>query len=499
MTWVDWLFWPVAQADRWVRGQMDLPPGLDGVPSEFFFLSVMTLLMLALLAFGVFNLLSRVRSLLERVVRWAFRGRRLEEIERAATTFASCSSVLSWAGGRTGVIIAPTPEPSPRLPGQVKHRAGRWATRVALAAFKVPFGLLRFLWWWLRNPLGLYLLLGLLWVESRDNVMNLANEGLSWLGFLVSPAGLSVVALIVSALTLLLDHGLTARVRGRNAYQRDQAQRVEEVLARAASSAGSLVGHLEEALVEVVDTHEWRLCSAMEFAAGGQFRMVGGQLHQTSGLGRCRRMHSCGPEWAAAEPLRCLRGPGSEWDPAQKAVEDCVALTEVLNAGDVGFWEVFRRSPWGARALLVQFVSRRESGGRDERLPVGVRVLRRRTLEKQGEARIERFKRQANVNGFVTARSEFHEAEEASVGRVNAPDRMSGPDVACLPQLGDSDCLRTEVEECLDAIGRDAADQLERDVWYACLLRAEAERFVLAVEKWQRPRGLLSRIIGRAG
>lgn len=466
MTWIDWLFRPLVWfIHRLVETSGEsLPAGLEGVAMIFMVTSLFTLFGIVSFSFVSSALLRRTDWALETAFRWSTRGSDLEVHAAAATRYVAVHALIMKIHRWTGVVLGSPPERSERLRTKEGRRISRALVR-ALLSIPHAVGLaLRFVWGWVRYPAGAYILAGALWMQYRPDVEAALNSGKGLVAAVATPQGLTVLAVIFAGATVMLDHGLTPRVRGRNAFQQRLAVDAEGRLHALVPLAKAMVTHLESGLDQVVRTHDSVGASAVEHATKGTFSLLDGRLHRLAlRTNSLIRQGSHQPDWESTEPLRHF-GPGPEgWDPAAEARGVHLEIANLLCDFDE-FKAILAQAPPGARPFLLDVrTANLTRSWTDDVLPTGAYRLSRHHIERRSKSLIEDNRLAAILR------------------RPAGEDRDQ--------QLGAR----------LDELVAEWNESAHETVWEASVLHAKTARFVTAVRGWQEPAGWGRRLGLRLG
>ncbi len=357
--------------------QLTFPRDSSSALIVFIFVSFATVIGLAFVGFAMHAILERLDIGLLRILRWSARGTDVGTLRRATERYLTLSSVLSRWRTWTGVAYVPARSAPRRLPSPQSSRpqqAFRALVRLILA---VPAGallMLRGTWAWVTYPLGAYLLLGSVWVTIHPDLVIAAGTAAAVWGALSSPYALAILGVLLAAATVSLDHGLTARLRGRNAFRRERAAHAEETLAAMRAGCNDVLDAIDRGLDEIVDATEVVVRTALAHATADEYMLIEGRVEKVAPA-RARRWGHwdiSSPEWQTEEPL-LHRGPHGkpDWDPAAALA---TALRQVQDSGPdkARFWTTHRQAPRPARDLLWEVSSPWGSRPADEQLAVGL-------------------------------------------------------------------------------------------------------------------------------
>ena len=466
MTWIDWLFRPLTwliQVLVEASGE-SMPAGLEGVASIFLVTSVIVFFAIVSCSFLASALLLSTDRALATAFRWSTRGSDLKVHAAAAARYVAMHALLVKIHRWTGVVLGAPNEGSERIRDNGGHRLSRSLVRLMLS---VPQGVgvvLRFAWGWIRYPVGAYLLAGAVWMQYRPGLDAAVNDGKGLLAALATPQGLAVLAAILAGATVMLDHGLTPRVRGRNAFQQQQAVEAERRLHALVPLAKSMASHLESGLDEMVRTHEIVGASAVERVTHGDFSVLDGHLHR---LSRRRsplsRLASHDADWESDEPLRQIGPEAEPWDPAADLRGVHLQITQLVQ-DDAEFMTTLGQSPSDARPFLweVRTVHLTRHWTEDT-LPTGAYRLSREHVERRAKSLIE-------------------DHQLAAILR-----RPAGED------------RDKQLDARLDELVADWNESAHETAWRASVLHAKTARFVSSVHGWQKPAGWRRRLGLRLG
>lgn len=464
MTWIDWLFAPLAWLVERIDGQTGAIDSLGvlGVVALFVTVSVIAFIAWPLLAVGAHVLLMNIDAWLESAFRWSVRGSDLKLVRQGAERYVAVAYVLSRARSWTGVGLGLPERDAVKLPGTNRGRVVKALTRGVLATPRLLAASLRFLLFWIRHPLGAYILLGSVWLHYRPDLEDAIRSGRGVVSGLAKPSGLAWVAVLVAAAAVILDHGLPPRVRGRNSHHREAATNAEMTLSRMRGSVVSLVDNIDASLEEVARASESVVASAVEHVTQGRFLVLGSEVHQIKEERRrsVGGFIAHGPDWNPDDPLRHYRSDHEDWEPSAAVDADWDVLTGLVGEAE-SFSALSRQAPRPARALLWELYSRSYLlPDAEPSRPIAAVLLGRDRLEQRGHRIITDFQ----LKGL-------HE------GKVEQRD------------------FQVQLRELV----RGAHDDFERDAWRVSLLRAQVERFSHSVESWQRTRGWWRRLGLRLG
>ncbi len=262
----------------------------------------------------------------------------------------------------------------------------------------------------------------------------------------------------------MLDHGLTPRVRGRNAFQQQLAVDAEGKLHALVPLARAMATHLESGLDQVVRTHDSVSASAVEHATKGTFSLLDGRSHRLAlRTNPLIRQESCQPDWESAEPLLHF-GPGPEgWDPAAETRGVHLEIANLICNFDE-FKSILSQAPAGARPFLWEVrTADLTRSWTDDVLPTGAYGLSRHNIERRAKSLIEDYRLAAILR------------------RPADEDRDK--------QLGAR----------LDELVAEWNESSHETVWKASVLHAKTSRFVSSVHAWQEPAGWRRRLSLRLG
>lgn len=466
MTWIDWLFQPLTWlVQRLVEASGEsMPTGLEGVASIFLVTSVIVFFAIVTCSFLASALLLRTDRALETAFRWSTRGSDLKVHAATAARYVAMHALLVKIHRWTGVVLGAPDEGSERIRDDGGLRLSRSLVRALLS---VPEGVgvaLRFAWGWIRYPVGAYLLAGAIWIQYRPGLDAAVNGGKGLLAALATPQGLAVLTAIFAGATVMLDHGLTPRVRGRNAFQQQQALEAERKLHTLVPLAKSMASHLASGLDQVVRTHESVGASAVEHVTNGEFSVLDGQLHR---LSRRRipfsRLASHDPDWESDEPLRQIGPEPEPWDPAAdlRGVHRQITL---LLQDDAEFMATLRQAPPDARPFLWEVrpvhLTRQWT---EDALPTGAYRLSRQHVERRAKSLIDDYQLATILR------------------RPAGEDRVK------------------QLDARLDELVADWNEAAHETAWRASVLHAKTARFVSSVHGWQKPAGWRRRLGLRLG
>lgn len=516
-SWIDYFFAPLRVLFSHLSAEL--------VPENSQFMVAVVVFVYAslifLVAFGVIQLLSysvlrEVSWQSRRLFQASSRTGDLEGLRKSAEQYVALDSRLAWLRSRTGVSMGGQPPRSAPVPAArvtAGRRRANWAVRQLLKVPRLFVAIGMFFFVWFRSPVGIYLAVGSIWVAFQPDTRSLSQLIARAWGEWSSAEGVAALALIAGLTAVLLDHGLSSKLRGRNAFRRVEAARGEETMAALAHTVRPLVEAIDKAAEDIAWRTERVLASAISDASAGRWELIDGKVHRVP-KNRLRRFRGDiqMPDWSSEDPLKYrwdgtpLR-KGQLWDPVGPVTKALEASTACLRAkttevhpdrlpdtdepsgatservwsgvDPATFERACRQAP---RAALPFLHSSRES------FPLPLRCLRRKYLAGVGQSlRKELLQQRESVKYQI-------EAEDGSVpdGYVWQPQPHAemDKDGRVMARL-DLSAFQQRVDEELNSI----TDAL----WEAMEYCAEAESFRILVNRTRRPQTIIDRILSRMG
>lgn len=279
---LDWIFWPIGAVERWGANTPDgtsLPPSSLGHLAALGGLSVVLLGAVAIFGAVLLYAISlAVRGWIEDVLRHSCRGCSIEQISQTATTYVWFDAVLLRIGSSTGVVTGSTPPTSPGVneaPPSLRVRATRWLVRRSLALPRGLGALIKFLWAVPRTPVFVYCVLGAWWIVFHPGMPGALGQ----LPHSVSSiAGAAASALFVAVLAVVFDHGISPKIRARNAFRHERLVKGEELLRQLTVATYPLLAALHTAAEDVAHAAEPVLEDSLEKASRDRFRVEDGRV-----------------------------------------------------------------------------------------------------------------------------------------------------------------------------------------------------------------------------
>lgn len=450
---LDWLFLPLRMLATWLLGQpevAEVPPVLLTVA---LFLTACFVVTVAFMlgAVSSFYALLWTEDVIESAHQRLVRGSTVAGYRRAANRFVRYRNLLRGMRRRTGVSASVSRSRDVEVLSAVP-RVGLIKRTVCEGLLFAPIalvGAVRAVGNFLRTRLGIYLLAGSAWVgfglrriPGQDAVMLRAHEA-------ASPEGVGLLALLVAAAAVLLDHGLTPRLRSRNEYIKTAGVEAEGCLHRLALHSRTWAYEIDEAVEEVVRRLDAILSAAVEIASDDRSTAYSGKVQEDGGR-RFGWRNSLGS--GEDDPIvRAIGSAGAEWAPGSAVAARFALMVSELSRPEVAH-AVRKQAPRLAFDLLIdlemaQWRSERESE-RASDLPVELICLERPVIDSRVQNLIEDMRRR--------------------------PEELQG-------------VVSAEIE------------RWHYFVWDAMVKQAEARRFAAAVLKMQSPRGPLGRLSARLG
>lgn len=494
----DWVFAPVGWLADWADwadvGWAADAPSVAGL----FLISSMVLLLVSMCAaFAVYEVLRWLEVVAERVSRWAVRGGDVQGLRREAVRYVAVTSVLSALRGRTGVRMGSSRSRSTNLDPWLTSRRTRAAVRVRrlLAAPVVVVRLAWFVLRWLGTPVGLYLALGSAWVLLQPETA-LVSVG-RWITGLwdqmATPSGVAIVAALLAAAAVGLDHGLTSRIRGRNTFLRERAATATASLEQVRQVAIDLRDSVNRLVEDHVSLYPEIVTTAVEHATWDSFTVREGQVVRQGDATLRRFRWRRWPDWEQDRPLDRLSGSSGEVELLSRHEEylrnDIERMREAV--GDRHrYLDLVRQAPasvLGALAELAPSDARDHPSGSGEMEPHPVvSLLGVSRLDRLGRALI----RQIKAPGFDVLDG-IPPAGMEEDSRVSRPVERSEPGT-------DVERRREHLERARQVVDRQAGLYMN-GLWQATCFAAQMGRLTRAIERGHNPRSPLRGLVARLG
>ncbi|WP_263120723.1 hypothetical protein [Cellulomonas sp. RIT-PI-Y] len=487
----DWLFAPVAWTTKLIDG--GFAADLGGVAGLFIWASTIVFAVSVIVAFTIYTVLLNLDPLMERIAIWSIRGGNVVTMQRAASRYVTTRSILARLRRRTGVASGSEPDPPESLRPWLTGRQPIGG-RLVRALLGVPAAMTqasRFIMHWLRTPVGLYLALGSIWVALRPTTaVSAAGDQLVKFWHSISePAGVAVVAVLLTAAAVALDHGLKSRTRGRNAFLQSQAA----TAAAALEQISAIAVDLRDSVHALVDNHvalySKIVTSAVEHATEYRWTVRNGEVTKKHSVTRPWHLPINRPNWRHDRPLSELVYSYPPLEALQRNEEhllaDIVRIRDAVGDWD-RYWAIRRQAPSAARGPLWELCP---AGGRA--IAQGTRpVATHKIVALLDTARLERFGRDLVRQVETITRT-------PSIGCLSTSDLdpdtdEDDEDVDDPPtaELGVEPGALEQIQQVLD----DKAEEFLHNLWRASCFAAEMDRLIRAVDRDHNARGFAARL-----
>lgn len=413
----------------------------------------------------------------------------METVRRTAHHYAALRTLLRNLRHRLPITTGSgTPRSSSEIPvgRALRTRISQWMIRLCATfpylAVSTAAGGLRLL----RSPLALYCLAASVvhvMGAPTDSARAIVTTIWHWAG---KPDSLAVISLVAALAAVSLDHGLSSRVRARNAWRRSLGERAEAGLAELSDAAVDLSIAIDTCTEELARRLPFHLGDAMESGTQDLVTAYDGKVQRVAPerrTGRHRCLHQPSHrDWAHESPLLHDRDPWRTqvWEPDKELQLAVTRLNSVVAHYDDT--PLVLQAPRSARyfTFLAQY----------KLIDIDLAGLSRSAWEALGK---ELY--QASTLAVEAAE---HAVRQDDAVHAAHKDCLHGPEVPPAfhshartgPYLDLARCQRL-----LD----EAKNQCHRAIWDAAVVSADATRFADRIRTWQRPQSLLARFASRFG
>lgn len=486
-----WFLWPVKFADSHVLRDEFEVHGANW--AHALALSVASFLFwgigLLLLAILVYTILLWVDRAAERLLRWSCLGTPMSTVRRTAHRYAEVSALLRNLRSRVPITHGyGESHEADHLPmgRSIATRIGQWTIRLLASVPYLVRTVTRETIHLLRSPFFVYCL-----VASIVHVMGtpthslraIVHDAWHWGG---NPDSVAAFSLLAALLAVLLDHGLSARIRARNAWRRSTGERAEAALADMAQAAASLataIGSCTDRLVQLIPTY---LEDAVESGTQDLVTACDGKVKRViPPLPSDRTRYSPRPsrrDWALDTPLLHETDHWSTrtWEPDSDVGAALAKLKGIVAEHKTD--PLISQAPGSARYFSVL--------ARYSWLDLEVSALGRRNWESLGK--------KLHSEGTVIIRRAERSVERWDADHAAHKGGLHGPEVppqfTSLPRLS----AHLDVRACQQAL--DSATRRCHDaIWSATVVGVDASRFSARISNWHTPQGVFARVASRFG